>query len=391
MESPLNPQLNEHSLLPPHRAFAEISLSRLAENYRAIQRVLPASAGMMPVVKANAYGHGAIPVSHKLVECGARWLAVSSVDEGVALRESGITPSTRILVMAGILPFEWPAVVEHSLTPVLHQLDQVMYLDQLALSQQTTIPFHFKFDTGLGRMGSSESAESAESVFASLQGAILEGCLTHFASAANQRSDQTEEQIRQFDLILARLASRGIKPSLLHTDSTNSLHFPRAQAARQLVRPGHALYGYVTQPPDSPSQGALDVAPVLTWKTRILLLKDIPKGAAIGYGALHKTSRPTRIAVLGIGYADGYPHRLSNKGKVLVRGAFAPVLGAISMDLTTIDVTGIEGLSTGDVVTLIGESGRNKIDAIDLGRMAGTISYSVLTNIHGRVKRIYTA
>lgn len=391
MESELRPTLSEYKLHPPHRSFAEISLSRLAENYASIASCLPRGAEIMPVVKANAYGHGLVPVSHKLLECGARWLAVSSVDEGVALRESGITPTTRIVVMAGILPFEWSAVLEYALTPVLHTLDDVRHFDRIAAYRHSPSGFHFKLDTGLSRMGCSHPANDLAEVFAGLRSAKLEGLLTHFASAANLSSGQTESQIARFEESLLALREAGITAPYLHTDSTNSLHFPRPQSARQLVRPGHALYGYVTQPLNEPCVGRLQVRPLLTWKTRILQLKDVPAGTAVGYGALHRTMRPTTIAVLGIGYADGYPHRLSTKARVIVRETLVPVLGAISMDLTTIDVTGIEGLVVGDTVTLLGEEGGVKIDAIDLGRMAGTISYSILTNIHGRVKRIYTS
>jgi alanine racemase len=375
--------------IPPHRSYVEISLSQLASNYHSIAATLPNHALMMPVVKANAYGHGAVPVAHKVVECGARWLAVSSADEGVELRESGISMPVRIVVMAGILPFEWSSIIEYSLTPVLHSLSDLRQLDDQARDLGATVPFHFKVDTGLSRLGSTDSVDAIAGAFATLRNAIPEGLMTHYASAANLRSTQTQEQYQRFLEIHTALADRGFALPMLHADSTNSLHYPPGPGMFHLVRPGHSLYGYVTQNTASNRPGQLQVKPALAWRTRVLHLKHLPAGTPVGYGALHRTTRPSTIAVLGIGYADGYPHRLSKVGRVLIRGRSAPILGAISMDLTTVDVTDVPETAVGDVVTLIGESGAERIDAIDLARMAGTISYAVLTNIHGRVKRIY--
>lgn len=375
--------------IPPHRSYVEISLSQLASNYHSIAATLPPQTLMMPVVKANAYGHGAIPVAHKMVECGARWLAVSSADEGMELRESGISMPIRIVVMAGILPFEWASIIEYSLTPVLHSLADLQRLDHQARQLGATVPFHFKVDTGLSRLGSRDPVEHIASAFAGLRNAIPEGLMTHYASAANLRSTQTQDQYRRFLEIRAALLERGIALPVLHADSTNSLHYPPGAGTFQLVRPGHSLYGYVTENAASVRPGQLQVKPALAWRTRVLHLKQLPPGTPVGYGALHRTTRATTIAILGIGYADGYPHRLSKIGRVLVHGKSAPILGAISMDLTTVDVTEVPDVAVGDVATLIGESGSERIDAIDLARMAGTISYAVLTNIHGRVKRIY--
>ncbi|MDZ7638849.1 MAG: alanine racemase [Bryobacterales bacterium] len=387
MESQLVRTPNSDAL-PPHRSFVEISLSRLAENYHSIAATLQPGNLIMPVVKANAYGHGAVQVAHKLVECGARWLAVSSTDEGIELREAGISLPVRILVMAGVLPFEWHAVVQHALTPVLHSISDLGALDQLSASTGSPMPFHFKVDTGLSRLGSADSAEEIGAAFASLRSAIPEGVMTHFASAADPRNGQAQQQLMHLRNVLRALRQRGIAPPIVHADSTNSLHHPPHPGTFQLVRPGHALYGYVSQPHDLPD-GKLMVKPVLAWRTRVLLTKRLVTGTPVGYGALYHTTRPTDIAVLGIGYADGYPHRLSRVGHVLIHGHSAPILGAISMDLTTIDVTDLPEVRVGDVVTLLGSSGKEKIDAIDLARAAGTISYAILTNIHGRVKRIY--
>lgn len=343
----------------------------------------------MPVVKANAYGHGAIPVARKLVECGAEWLAVSNPEEGVELREAGIGLRARIVVTAGILPFEWDAMVEHSLTPVLHNLADVQLFDNLCARLGRSLPFHFKVDTGLSRLGSLDSPDVIAAAFKSLARAFPEGLMTHFASASDPIGSQTRSQVVRFREILHRLRELGIEIPIHHVDATNSLHYPPHEGGYQLARPGHGIYGYVANPPGEPVPGKLAVKPVLSWYTHVLLTKHLPVGALVGYGALHRTTRPTTVAILGVGYADGYPHALSGNGCVLLHGRFAPVLGAVSMDLTTVDVTDIPGVSAGDLATLIGTNGEQSIDALELGRMAGTISYAILTNIQPRVKRIY--
>lgn len=388
MEFPITQSRTSNSA-PLHRSFVEISYSRLAANYHSIESTLPSGTRMMPVVKANAYGHGAVQVARKLVECGANWLAVSNANEGVELREAGILPPIRIVVTAGILAFEWDAMVEHSLTPVLHSLSDVRMFDNLCARLKRALPFHFKVDTGLSRLGSTESPEDIAAVFQTLAKSTPEGLMTHFASASDPLSGQTRNQMQRFREIARRLGELGIAVPVHHVDATNSLHYPPHEGGYQLARPGHGVYGYVTPAPGSPKPGKLAVKPVLSWHTHVLLTKELPIDSLVGYGGRHRTTRPTTIAVLGIGYADGYPYALSATGRVLLHGSSAPILGAISMDLTTVDVTGIPGVQAGDLATLIGSSGTESIDALELASMAGTISYAILTNIQPRVKRIY--
>ncbi len=385
-------QINQTQSLrtsPPYRTYAEISVSQLAANYHCVESTLPTGTRMMPVVKANAYGHGAVEVARKLVECGAKWLAVSCTEEGVELRESGILPPVRIVVTAGILPLEWSTVLEHSLTPVLHSLSDVEFLENLCKTSGNSFAFHFKVDTGLSRLGSTASPEAIAAVFQTLRYARPEGLMTHFASASGPLNHQTQNQIHRFGDIVSELRNRGITIPILHVDATDSLHHPPHDGGYQLVRPGLSMYGYVTQPEHFLTMGALSVKPVLSWHARVLLTKQIPTATDVGYGALHRTTRPTKIAVLAVGYADGYPHKLSGVGRVLLRGQAAPILGAISMDLTTVDVTDIPDVRNDDIATLIGSDGKERIDALDLARMTGTISYAILTNIQGRVKRVY--
>jgi alanine racemase len=359
------------------RSWVEVSRSRIRENYRAVRAVVGDSAQVMPVVKADAYRHGAIEVSRVLEQEGVAWLAVSNIEEGVALRQAGI--GTRILVMADFLPEERSALEEFKLTPVIHTLDDLA---------EVRVPYHLKIDSGMGRLGT--RADPDEIIRHVTQAtAPLEGLMTHFASSANYESHQTEEQIARFDAVLAAFRAQGIIPAYVHMSSTIPVAYRRREAWGNLVRPGHAIYGYV-----SPGRGpipprALQVRPALAWKAAVLSVKEIEAGALIGYGGIHRAARPMRIAILAAGYADGVPHGLSNRGKVIAKGKLVPIVGAVSMDLTTIDVSACPSLRAGDAVSLLGSEADASIDAQQMARWAGTISYAVLCGIHARVKRVY--
>jgi alanine racemase len=343
----------------------------------------------MPVVKADAYRHGAIEVSRALVNAGARWLAVSNVEEGAILRERGGV-TARILVMADFLPDERAGLFDYDLTPVIHSLRDIEEWDRMSATRGVMAAYHLKIDSGMGRLGTRASASEILDAVHAAKHTRLEGLMTHFASSANYASSQTDEQLRVFNSIWADLARAGVNPSFLHLSSTTPVAYGRIEAFQRMVRPGHAIYGYVspvakgTAPPR-----LLEVRPALTWKAAVLAVKDLPAGALVGYGGMFRAPRPMRIAVLAAGYADGIPHRLSSRGRVIAKGQFAPVIGAVSMDVTTIDITDCPPIEVGDAVTLLGSEGDLSIDAQQIARLAGTISYSVLCGIHARVKRIY--
>jgi alanine racemase len=212
--------------------------------------------------------------------------------------------------------------------------------------------------------------------------------MTHFASSGNYESPQTEQQLQRFEAVIEGLRRARITPRYIHSCATTPVAYRRREAWGNLVRPGHAVYGYVSPARGAPAR-ALHVAPALTWKATVLEVKDVEVGGLIGYGGIHRALRPMRIAVLAAGYADGIPHRLGNRGQVIVKGKLAPVVGAVSMDLTTIDVTGCPDLKAGESVTLLGTEGNVSINAQQMAKWAGTISYAVLCGIHARVKRIY--
>ncbi|MEO7145554.1 MAG: alanine racemase [Bryobacteraceae bacterium] len=371
----------------PYRCWVEVSRARIAENFRAVRNAAGPAIEVMPVVKADAYRHGAAEVSRVLVAEGARWLAVGNVEEGVALRQAGI--GARILVMAGFLATERDALVEHNLTPVLHSVDDLAVWNALALRHGAPLPYHLKIDSGMGRLGTrAEAAEIARAVLAN-RAAVLEGLLTHFASAADYGSPQTDAQIARFERLRADLEQSGIRPRYVHMASSIPIAYGRRESLGNMVRPGHAIYGYVSPTRGTAPAPILEVAPALEWKTQVLAVKEIPEGAPVGYGGMFRAPRPMRIAVLSAGYADGVPHRLSNRGHVIAAGIRAPIAGAVSMDLTTIDCTHCPALQTGDPVTLLGSENGVSIDAQQIARLAGTISYSVLCGISARVKRLY--
>ena len=356
------------------RSWVEVSRACIRENYRAVRAVVGEAAEVMPVVKADAYRHGAVEVSRVLESEGVRWLAVSNVEEGIALRKAEI--GARILVMADFLPEERAALEEFRLTPVVHSLDDVAHV---------RVPYHLKIDSGMGRLGTrAEPAEIVRRVRTSA--APLEGLMTHFASSANYESRQTEEQIARFEAVLAAFPTR---PPYIHLSSTIPVAYRRVGAWGNLVRPGHAIYGYVSPGRGPIPSAAIRVKPALSWKATILAVKDIEAGALIGYGGIHRAGRAMRIAILAAGYADGIPHRMGNRGKVIAAGKLVPIVGAVSMDLTTIDITASPSMQVGDAVTLLGAEGAASIDAQQIARWAGTISYSVLCGIHARVKRVY--
>lgn len=372
----------------PYRSYVLISREQIARNYRNVREVVGPGVEAAAVVKADAYGHGAVEVSRILVAEGARWLAVSSVEEGVHLREGGIHQA-RILVMGGFLPYEADALPEYGLTPAVHSIEQMQQVDQLGAGESKPFPYHLKIDSGMHRLGTRACASEILEAIHRTPHAHLEGLMTHFASAADYSSGQTVEQMQYFSGICADLRQAGVNPAYVHTSSTNAIGYGRKEGWHSMVRAGHALYGYVSPARGHAPAQLLDVRPALTWKARLVAVKDIPAGALVGYGGSFRAPGAMRIGILGAGYADGIFHRLSNRGNVIAGGKLAPILGTVSMDLTTIDLSHAPSLGPGDEVTLLGSEGEVCLDAQQIARIAGTISYNILCSIGGRVKRVY--
>jgi alanine racemase len=373
---------------PQFRSYVLVSLHQIAINYRNVRSVAGPAVEVAGVVKADAYGHGALEVSRVLVAEGANWLAVSSVEEGVNLRRGGIH-KPRILVMGGFLPYEGSAIAEYDLTPTVHSLAQIGEIEQVAQTCGKPVGYHLKIDSGMGRLGTRASASEILEALSRNRHAQIQGLMTHFASAADYSSQQTDAQLDYFHRICEPLQQAAGGGLLIHTSSSNAIGFGRRAAWHNMVRAGHALYGYLSPARGEAPPQLLEVKPALTWRAKLLAVKDIPEGAPVGYGATFRAPRAMRIGVLGAGYADGIFHRLSNRGKVIADGQLTAILGAISMDLTTIDLSHTTALAPGDDVTLLGSEGGARLDAQQIARVAGTISYNILCSISARVKRVY--
>jgi alanine racemase len=368
------------------RCWAEISLDRIAANWQELRRAAQ-GAEVCAVVKANAYGHGAVPVARMLEREGAAWFAVSNAGEGAELRRAGLRG--RILVMGGFLDLEMDAFFEHNLTPAVHSIESLLALEQRAAALGRPLAVHIKLDSGMGRLGSREPAAILAQACSRLQHLEVEGVMSHLASAADFDGGQNEEQFSAFERALAALAASGIRAPIVHLASSAPVCYGISRSFHRMVRTGLALYGYAPAARGAAPPLQVSLQPALTWKARIVEVKSIPAGAPVGYNALWRAPRDSRIAVAAAGYADGVPHTLAGRGQVLAGGQRAPIVGAVSMDVITIDVTACPPLKRGDAVTLIGQEGSLRHDAADLAREAGVIPYVVLCGLGPRVVRLW--
>jgi alanine racemase len=369
------------TLLP---TYATVNLAALAHNLSRIKRYLLPGCDVMAIVKANAYGHGAVDSAHALASQGVTRFAVASLDEGIALRQA--THSASIVVLGALFEEQMPDLVAHRLTPVVSDRHILPALAKAVRSQPTPYPIHLKFDTGMGRLGF-----SPEELLSLLDNPILrnpiqvEGIMTHLADADGTDSGFTERQLGLFRAMLEQIRQRGLTLPLMHAaNSAAIVRFPDAHFS--LVRPGIMLYGYHTLPP---SVSVPDLQPVLSLRTTIVQLRTMPRGGTVSYNATFVAKRPTRIAVLPIGYADGYSRRLSNRGWVLIQGRRAPIVGLVCMDMIMVDVTDFAQLQVGETVTLIGRQGEESIWADEVADWIDTIPYEVLCGIGSRVPRLY--
>jgi len=381
---------DRQSLLARRPTWAEIDLNNLAANFNRIKQRVSPSARVMAVVKANAYGHGAVECARRLSREGADWFGVALPEEGVELRASGITQS--VLCLGGYWPGQAAACIQNRLTPVVYRLDMIEALNQAAANAGVVTDVHVKVDTGMGRLGV-RFDELSEFVGAldRFRNVRIDGIMTHLAAADEDMCEPlTRDQIRRFEDAVVVFRDRGFHPTYIHLANSAGV-FGHREAWGNLVRPGGVLYGLWRDVlPLSTSNPEL--LPVMSLHSRICLLKWVPPGETIGYGCTFEASRRSLIATLPIGYHDGYMRGLSNRAHVLVRGMYAPVVGRVSMDLTLIDVTNVTGVEIDDEVTLLGRDRQNaelKVTAEDLARIVGTLSYEVTCGVAERVPKVY--
>jgi len=375
--------------------WADVSLATLRQNFRTVQKHVGAAVTVCAVVKADAYGHGAVECSKALEADGAKWLGVTSLDEAIPLRDAGVRAN--ILLMTGFWRGEESEIVRLHLTPTVWEPWQIESLDGAASALGVARhPVHLKVDTGMGRLG--VAVDQLAGVLGVLRAAkhlAVEGISTHLASSEIMDAPSVGEQQRSFEGALRMVRDARFEPRFVHVANTGAV-ISRRETWNTMVRPGVALYGYYL-----PFQRAgrevsggtlrLPVKPILTWKTRILSLRTFGANQALGYNGTYVTKAPAHVAVLPVGYADGFNRQLSNRGRVIVREHYAPILGSISMDLTLVDVTGIPGVSVGDEVILLGTCDGLSVDALEHARLANSSPYEILCNISKRVPRRYVS
>lgn len=365
---------------------AEINLAALRHNLRVVARQA-AGAEVYCVLKADGYGHGSKGVARTLERAGAHGIAVALLEEAIELRDAGIRAP--ILVMGGTFGRSWGEVLRHDLVPVLHDLGQLDELaDEVRHSGSPAAPIHVKIDSGMGRLGVAprDVPRLAEALRFAPE-VRLDGLMTHFACADTRDVESLERQLALFEEATRELARQGIVPRVRHAaNSAATLALPAARL--DLVRPGIAIFG--VSPFDAPVS---ELRPAMRIRTELVALREIAIGGGVGYGATWRAARPSRVATLPMGYADGLSRGLSNRGSVLVRGRRAPIVGAVSMDMTMVDVTDLPGAAVGDECVVLGAQsgplGSDSIGAEELAGLLGTVPWEILTSVSRRVPRFY--
>ncbi len=364
------------------KTWAEIDLAAVRFNINNIQKKLGKNIELMAIVKCNAYGHGAIEVSRQALNLGVKALGVSSLYEGIELRD--IFKDIPIIVLSAGMSGQAEEFVEYNLSPVVCTWQMTNALADAARKRGTRAKVHIKVDTGMGRIGVwHERADEFTRQVHKMPDIEIEGICSHFATSDEQNLDFAKQQFDWFNRCLEKTKDLPIR--FKHISNTAAI-FNLPEAHLNMVRPGLSIYGV------SPSEyvkGTENLRPALSLKTKVAFLKNIPKGRTLSYARTYKTEKEMKVATLPVGYGDGYPLALSNKGYVLIRGKKARILGAVTMDQIMVDVTDIKDVKTEDIAVLIGKQGAEEITATEIARMAGTIPYEIFTSINKRVQRVY--
>jgi alanine racemase len=370
-----------------NRAWAEIDLDALAHNVREVRRITHKKSEIMGVVKADAYGHGVKQAVETLIANGATRLAVSMLDEAIQLRQQGI--NVPILILSYTDPIRAEEIILNDVTQTVFSFDLAHALSEAAIRLKRNVKVHVKIDTGMTRVGFMPGYSAVKSVveISRLPGIIIEGMFTHFASADEADTEYTQMQFERFMSICSELGRIGVHIPVRHVcNSAGIIQFPEMHL--DMVRPGIILYGLY--PSAEVDRSRIGLKPVMTLKANVIMVKDVENGTCISYGRTFKTGRQSRIATIPIGYADGYTRLLSNKGKVLVNGEFAPVVGRICMDQCMIDITDLDSdVKVGDEVVLFGRQGDREISIEQVADGIGTINYEVACIIGKRIPRVY--
>jgi len=367
----------------PDRAWAEIDLSALRHNIKELRRISDGRE-LMAVVKANGYGHGAVPAAQAALEAGASFLAVADVWEGVELRDAGL--EAPILVLGPSLPDEVEVGLEHSLQLSVSPAENLAIIRAAASRRNVKAKVHLKVDTGMSRNGMPpEEALEAACAIAQDEHLELVGLATHFIASEDEELVLAKSQLEKFQEWLSAFEEKCPRPPYVHTANSAAVAgFPASHF--NLIRPGLSIYGLY---PSEHLRTAASLEPVMSVRARITLLRDLPAGATVGYGATYTAARATRLASVPVGYEDGWPTSLSGRVEVLVHGRRVPVVGRVSMDCMMVDVGSLEDVSVGEVVTLLGRDGDEVISAEELAERSGRIPYEVVCGIGRRIRHRY--
>lgn len=368
------------------RCYAEISLEAIGHNIREVKKRLPEGVKLLGVVKANAYGHGAVPVASYL-ENQVDYFATATIEEAVELRENGI--SAPILILGYVSPSQYGDLVEYDITQTIDSYAQALALEKEAARQNRKAKAHLAVDTGMTRIGFQVTEHDADEAakIADLPHIELEGMFTHFSCADQEDKTYCSMQMEKYDKMTALLAERGVTIPLRHIcNSAGIMEFDNHRF--EMVRSGIITYGIY--PSEEVKKERLDLIPALSWKSHVIHVKEVGPGIGVSYGATYVTEKPmTRIATVSAGYADGYPRALSNQGCVLIHGKKAPIIGRICMDQMMVDVTDIPDVQVEDVVTLVGTDGDETITIEEIANPAARFDYEMLCDISSRVTRVY--
>ena len=368
------------------RCYAEISLEAIGHNIREVKKRLPEGVKLLGVVKANAYGHGAVPVASYL-ENQVDYFATATIEEAVELRENGI--SAPILILGYVSPSQYGDLVEYDITQTIDSYAQALALEKEAARQNRKAKAHLAVDTGMTRIGFQVTEHDADEAakIADLPHIELEGMFTHFSCADQEDKTYCSMQMEKYDKMTALLAERGVTIPLRHIcNSAGIMEFDDHRF--EMVRSGIITYG--NYPSEEVKKERLDLIPALSWKSHVIHVKEVGPGIGVSYGATYVTEKPmTRIATVSAGYADGYPRALSNQGCVLIHGKKAPIIGRICMDQMMVDVTDIPDVQVEDVVTLVGTDGDETITIEEIANPAARFDYEMLCDISSRVTRVY--
>lgn len=368
------------------RCYAEISLEAIGHNIREVKKRLPEGVKLLGVVKANAYGHGAVPVASYL-ENQVDYFATATIEEAVELRENGI--SAPILILGYVSPSQYGDLVEYDITQTIDSYAQALALEKEAARQNRKAKAHLAVDTGMTRIGFQVTEHDADEAakIADLPHIELEGMFTHFSCADQEDKTYCSMQMEKYDKMTALLAERGVTIPLRHIcNSAGIMEFDDHRF--EMVRSGIITYGIY--PSEEVKKERLDLIPALSWKSHVIHVKEVGPGIGVSYGATYVTEKPmTRIATVSAGYADGYPRALSNQGCVLIHGKKAPIIGRICMDQMMVDVTDIPDVQVEDVVTLVGTDGDETITVEEIANPAARFDYEMLCDISSRVTRVY--